>query len=81
MQHHELKLDSNKANLTVEGHRLDNLPVPSMPWRPCTNLCYFLLNIYYRQIKSTQLYFFAVKFSQFGRFQNGLPANNLFGLF
>jgi len=29
MQHHELKLDSNKANLTVEGHRLDNLPVPS----------------------------------------------------
>jgi len=30
MQHHELKLDSNKANLTVEGHRLDNLPVPSI---------------------------------------------------
>ena len=41
MQHHELKLDSNKANLTVEGHRLDNRPVLSMPWRPCTNLCFF----------------------------------------
>ena len=40
-QYHELKLDSNKANLTVEGHRLDNLPVPSMPWRPCPNLCFF----------------------------------------
>ena len=33
---------SIKANLTAEGHRLDNLPVPSMPWRPCTNLCFFL---------------------------------------
>jgi len=56
MHHHELKLDSNKTNLTAEGHRLDNLPVPSMPcWRPCTNLCFFLLNINYRQIKSTQL--------------------------
>jgi len=22
-------------------HRLDNLPVPSMPWRPCTDLCFF----------------------------------------
>jgi len=55
MQHHELKLDSNKANLTAEGHRLDNLPVPSMPWRPYTNLFFFLLNINYRQIKSTQL--------------------------
>jgi len=31
MHHHELKLDSNKANLTAEGHRIDNLPVPSMP--------------------------------------------------
>ena len=41
MQHHELKPDSNKASLTVEGHRLDNLPVPSVPWRPCTNLCFF----------------------------------------
>jgi len=41
MQHHELKLDSYKANLTVEGHWLDNLPVPSMPWRPCTNFCFF----------------------------------------
>jgi len=30
-----------KANLTAEGHRLDNLPVPSMPWRPCTDLCFF----------------------------------------
>ena len=40
MHHHELKLDINKANLTVEGHRLDNLPVPSMPWRPCTDLCF-----------------------------------------
>ena len=47
MQSHELKLDSNKANLTVEGHRLDKLPVPSMPWRPCTNLCFVLLNINY----------------------------------
>ena len=37
-----LKLDSNKTNLTAEGHRLDNFPVPSMPWRPCTNLCFFL---------------------------------------
>jgi len=37
-----------------QGHRLDNLPVSSMPWRPCTNLCFFLLNINYRQIKSTQ---------------------------
>jgi len=55
MQHHELKLDSNKASLTAEGHRLDNLPVPSVPWRPCTNLCFFLLNINYCQIKSTQL--------------------------
>jgi len=55
MQHLELKLDSNKVNLTVEGHRLNNLPVPSMPWRPCTNLCFFLLNINYRQINSTQL--------------------------
>jgi len=35
--------NSNKANLTVEGHRLDNYPVPSMPWRPYTNLCFFLL--------------------------------------
>jgi len=42
MQHHKLKLDSNKANSTAEEHRLDNLPVPSMPWRPCTNL-FFLL--------------------------------------
>jgi len=50
MQQHKLKLDSNKANLTVEGHRLDNFPVPSMPWRPCTDLCFFLLNINYRQI-------------------------------
>jgi len=50
-----LKLDSNKANLTAEGHRLNNLPVPSMPWRPCTDMCFFLLNINYRQIKSTQL--------------------------
>jgi len=33
-----LKLDSNKANSTAEGHRLDNLPVPSMPWRPCTDV-------------------------------------------
>jgi len=41
MHHHELKLDSNKANLTAEGHRLDNLPVPSMPWRPCTDLYFF----------------------------------------
>jgi len=49
----ELKLGSNKANLTAEGHRLDNLPVLSMPWRPCTDLCFFLLNINYRQIKST----------------------------
>jgi len=56
MQHQELKLDSNKANLTVEGHRLYNLPVPSMPsWRPCTNLCFFLLEINYRQIKSSHL--------------------------
>jgi len=31
-------MDSNKANLTAEGHRLDNLPVSSMPWRPCTDL-------------------------------------------
>ena len=45
IQHHELKLDRNKANLTVEEHRLDNLLVPSMPWRPCINLCFFLLNI------------------------------------
>jgi len=45
MNHHELKLDSNKLGDidsttnqdTAEGHRLDNLPVPSMPWRPCTN--------------------------------------------
>ena len=42
IHHHELKLDSNKANLTAEGHRLDNLPAPSMPWRPYTNLCFFL---------------------------------------
>ena len=43
IQHHGLKLDSNKANLTAEGHRLDNHPGPSMPcWRPCTNL-FFLL--------------------------------------
>ena len=55
MHHHELKLDSNKANLTAEGHQLDNLPVPSMPWRPCTDLCFLQLNINYRQIKSTQL--------------------------
>jgi len=27
--------------ITAEGHRLDNLPVPSMPCRPCTNLCFF----------------------------------------
>jgi len=57
MHHHELKLDSNKANITAEGRRLDNLPVPSMPWRPCTDLCFFQLNIYYREIKSTQLCF------------------------
>jgi len=50
-----VELDSNKANLTVEGHRLDNLPVPSMPWRPCTDFCFFLLNINYRQMKPTQL--------------------------
>ena len=55
MHHHELKLDSNKDNLTAERHRLDNLPVPSMPWRPCTDLCFFQLNINYRQIKSAQL--------------------------
>jgi len=55
MQHHELKLDGYKANLTVEGHRLDSLRVPSMPWHPCTNFCFFLLNINYREIKSTQL--------------------------
>jgi len=55
MQPHGLKLGSNKANSTVEGHRLDNLPVPSMPWHPCTILCFFLLNINYCQIKSTQL--------------------------
>ena len=54
MQHHQLKLDRNKANLTVEGQRLDNLPVPSMPWHSCSNLCFFLLNINYRQIKLTQ---------------------------
>jgi len=41
MHQHEMKLDSNKTNLTAEGHRLDNLLVPSMPWRPCTNLCFF----------------------------------------
>ena len=29
------------ANLIVEGHWLNNLPVPSMPWRPCTNWCFF----------------------------------------
>jgi len=44
-----------KANLTAEGHRLDNLPVPSMPWRLCIHLCFFQLNINYHQIKSTQL--------------------------
>jgi len=55
MQHHELKLDGYKANLTVEGHRLDSLRVPSVPWHPCTNFCFFLLNINYREIKSTQL--------------------------
>jgi len=57
MHHHELKLDSNKANLTAEGHRLDNLPVPSMPWRPSTDLCFFQLNINYRQIKTTHTNF------------------------
>ena len=56
MHHYELKLDSNKANLTAEGHRLDNLPVPSMPSRPRTDLCFFQLNINYRQIKTTQLH-------------------------
>jgi len=73
MQHHGLKPDSNKAFLTVEGHRLDNLPVPSMPWRPCSGvhpwrpcpgvpcpgvlalIVFVLLNINYRQIKSTWL--------------------------
>jgi len=34
----ELKLDSDKANLTVEGHRLINIAVSSILWRPCTNL-------------------------------------------
>ena len=47
MHHHELKLDSNKANLTAEGHRLDNFPIASMPWHPCTDLCFFQLNINY----------------------------------
>jgi len=37
----ELKLDSNKANLTAEWHRLDNPRVASKPWRPCNNLCFF----------------------------------------
>jgi len=51
MQHYELKLDSNKAHSAVEGHRLDNLPVPSMPcWRPCTNLCFSCCYDDYRQI-------------------------------
>ena len=41
MQHHELKLGSNKTNLTVEGHRLDNLPVPSIPGLLAL-ICFFL---------------------------------------
>ena len=53
MQHHELKLDSNKVNSTVEGHRLGQLPVPSMPWRLCTNLCFSCLILIIT--KSTQL--------------------------
>jgi len=39
---HELKLDSNEGNSTAEWYRLDILLVPSMPWRPYTNL-FFLL--------------------------------------
>ena len=31
----------NVESTAAEGHRLDNLPVPSMPWRPCTDLCFF----------------------------------------
>jgi len=63
MHHHELKLDSNKASLTAEGHRLNNLPVPSMPWRPCSNLCFFFkLNINYRQINSTQCDCYTLRF-------------------
>jgi len=38
-QHHMMKLDSIKANSTVE-HRLDNFLVPAMPWHPCTSLWY-----------------------------------------
>jgi len=38
MHLHELRLDSNKAHSTVEGHRLDNLPVPAMPWHPYIDL-------------------------------------------
>jgi len=34
----QLKLDNNKANLTVGGHLLDNLPVPSMPWCGCLEM-------------------------------------------
>ena len=38
VQHHELKLWSNKANSTAEGHRFDTFRL----WRPYTNL-FFLL--------------------------------------
>ena len=65
--HHELKLDSYKTNLTVEGHRLDNLPVPSMPWRPCTNLFFFELNINYRQIMVMLTWFYRTDAPKCGR--------------
>ena len=45
-----------KLKLAVEGHRLDNLPVPSVPWRPCTNLCFscwILFVAKYNQLNST----------------------------
>jgi len=40
MQQHELKLDRNKANSTVEGHPLDNLPGALLPWCLCTNFVF-----------------------------------------
>jgi len=37
-----LKLDSITAYLVVQGHKLDKIPVPSMPQRLCTNLLFLV---------------------------------------
>jgi len=65
MQQQKLKLKINKAYLTVEGHRLDNLPVPAMPWLPCTNLFFFAgLQIIAKLPNSSLITLFVITFLQ-----------------